>query len=137
VLTAMREAARRGSSAERLSAALEARVAALLDLADQGVHACDLVLCRVAVVRDSYAKFRAEELALIQSLLEEGWRSGEFAFEQGQVIAELLQRAYASFSPPGLYEQPRDHVLEHVRLLNQLLLRGLLVRPRLGRPGRH
>ena len=135
VLTAMRDAARRGNHAERLSAALEARVVALLELADQGVHACDMVLCRAPSVRDSYAKFRSEELAFIQSLLEEGWRAGEFAFEHGQATAELLQRAYASFSPPGLYEQGRDQVLEQVRLLNQLLLRGLLVRtPRA--PGR-
>jgi AcrR family transcriptional regulator len=133
VLGAMREAALRGSNAERLAAALEARIVALYELADQGTHACDLVLCRAAVVRDSYARFRSEELAFIQGLLEEGWRAGEFAFEHGRATAELLQRAYASFSPPGLYEQPKDQVLEQIRLLNQLLLRGLLTRaPRAG-----
>lgn len=130
VLSAMRDAARRGSPAERLCAALEARVTALLELAEQGAHACDLVLCKSAVVKISYAKFRSEELAFVASILEEGARSGDFAVEQCQATAELLQRAYATFSPPWLYEQDRQEVLGALRQLNQLLLNGLCVRSR-------
>jgi AcrR family transcriptional regulator len=136
VLGAMREAARRGTAAERLSAALEARVVALLELADQGAHACDLFLCAKAAIRDSYAKFRGEELALIASLLEEGARGGEFAVEESASTAEILQRAYASFSPPWLYEQERQQVLRALRQMNELLLAGLLVRERRPAPRR-
>lgn len=130
VLSAMREAARRGSAAERLCAALEARVTALLELAEQGAHACDLVLCKATVVKLSYAKFRSEELSFVASILEEGARSGDFAVEQTQATAELLQRAYATFSPPWLYEQDRQDVLRALRQLNELLLNGLCARPR-------
>jgi AcrR family transcriptional regulator len=131
VLGSMRAAAREeGSFAERLSRVLEARIVALLQLAEQGTHSCDLVLCSAAPVKSAWGRFQQEELALVASLLEQGTRSGEFAVHDVQPTAELLQRAYATFSPPWLFEQERSQVLRLVRSLNVLLLNGLTVRRR-------
>jgi AcrR family transcriptional regulator len=131
VLAAMRAAAREdGSVADRLCRALEARVMALLELADQGAHSCDLVLCSASAVKTAWGRFQQEELALVASLLEQGARSGEFAAHDTQPTAELLQRAYATFSPPWLFEQERPRLLRLVRAMNSLFLNGLVARRR-------
>jgi AcrR family transcriptional regulator len=126
VLGAMKRAAEtRGTYAERLSAALEARIEALFALNSQGAHSCDLVLCPSSAVKTAYGRFRNEELEFVAGLLEEGTRAGELAVEDPRRTAELIQRAYVSFSPPGLFEQDRRRVLAQVRDMNRLLLRGL------------
>jgi AcrR family transcriptional regulator len=128
VLEAMRAAAQRGSYAERLTRALEARIHALFELSGQGVHACDLVFCKSMPVKVAYGRFREEELKLVAELLREGTRGGELDVKQPKRAAELVQRAYASFSPPWLFEQERQEVLACVRAMNELLLKGVLRR---------
>ncbi|HEY3233833.1 MAG TPA: TetR/AcrR family transcriptional regulator [Polyangiaceae bacterium] len=136
VLRAMRAAARRGSFAERLTGALEARVEAFFELSEAGLHTCDLVFCPAAPVKAAYGRFQREQLALVASLLEQGTRAGEFTVFDVQPTAELVQRAYASLSPPWLFEQDRREALGAVRAMNELLLNGLLARRRpQGPPG--
>lgn len=128
VLTRMRAAARAGSHAQRLCRALEARVQALFELAEQGAHACDLVLCRSTPVQSAYGRFRAAELAFVAELVEAGVRAGEFAAQEPGPTAELVQRAQATFSPPWLFEQKPAEALRAVRAMNVLLVRGIAAR---------
>jgi hypothetical protein len=128
VLVAMRGAARSGTFAVRLSAVLEARVVALFEASREGAHGCDLVLCSASGVKSAYGRFRSEEVALVAELLEAGSQAGEFQVEAPVETAELLQRAYASFSPPWVFEEDRKHVLAALRALTALLLNGLLAR---------
>jgi AcrR family transcriptional regulator len=130
VLEAMRRAAAQGSYAERLTGALEARIQTLFELSGQGIHACDLVFCKSAAVKASYGRFREDELELVAQLLRDGTKAGELEVRQPKRVAELVQRAYATFSPPWLFEQDRKEVLACVRALNELLLTGLLTRHR-------
>src|SRR3954470_24302630 len=74
VLDAMRAAAGVGrySFAERLTRALDARLEALLALADAGTHACDLVHCVSAAVKTAQVSFHHAELSLVADLLRRG-----------------------------------------------------------------
>jgi len=130
VLEAMRRAAARGSYAERLTRVLEARVQTLFELSGEGMHACDLVFCKSAAVKTSYGRFREDELELVAELLRDGTKAGELEVKQPKRAAELVQRAYATLSPPWLFEQDRKEVLACVRAMNELLLLGLLRRLR-------
>jgi AcrR family transcriptional regulator len=128
VLLAMRRAAEQGSFARRLAAALQARVVEMLELSREGAHGCDLVLCSSGAVKTAYGRFRSEELAFVAELLEAGAEAGEFEVAAPFEAAELLQRAYATFSPPWLFEGERAHTLRLVEAMTQLLLQGLLGR---------
>ena len=121
VLGAMRVAVEGKRGALRLSAALEARVSALFELKSEGAHSCDLVLC--SVTKRSYARFRDEERALVaRELAELGAADPERA-------SLLVERAFATLSPPWLFELERGAALGLCRDLAQLLLQGLLDRP--------
>jgi AcrR family transcriptional regulator len=128
VLDAMRAAAQSGSFARRLSAALEARVVALFELADQGAHACDLVLCAAEPVKSAYGRFRAAELSFVAELVAAGMHAGELAAQDPALTAELVQRAHATFSPPWLFELDRKKAMLAVRAMNALLLHGIASR---------
>lgn len=128
VLGKMRAAARAGSFGERLCRALEARVNALFELAEQGAHACDLVLCAASPVKTAYGRFRTAELSFVRELLEAGIRAGELAPHDPAQTAELVQRAHATFSPPWLFELEREQALQAVRSMNALLLHGIAAR---------
>jgi AcrR family transcriptional regulator len=128
VLAAMRAAAVHGSYAERLTHALEARIQAFFELATQGMHACDLVFCKSEPVKNAYGRFREDELAFVAELLREGTRAGELEVKQPKRAAELIQRAYVTFSPPWVFEQDRREALAWVRAMNELLLSGMLRR---------
>jgi len=128
VLEAMRKAAAHGSYAERLARALEARIQALFELSTQGMHACDLVFCKSTPVKIAYGRFREDEMKFVAELLRDGTQAGELDVKQPKRVAELVQRAYATFSPPWLFEQDRREVLSCIRALNELLLTGMLRR---------
>jgi AcrR family transcriptional regulator len=128
VLAAMRAAASRGTYADRLTHALEARIQVFFELATQGMHACDLVFCKSAPVKNAYGRFREDELAFVAELLRDGTRAGELEVKQPKRTAELIQRAYVSFSPPWLFEHDRREAMAWVRSLNELLLAGMLRR---------
>jgi len=128
IVSAMRTAARRGSYAARLKAALEARIEALYDLASQGAHSCDLVACTQGKARS--IRFHDDERRIVEDLLREGKQAGEFGVEDVALTVVVIEHAYASFSPPALFLQDRQEVSNLVRALNRLLLEGLCVRSR-------
>jgi AcrR family transcriptional regulator len=128
VLEAMREVAeaRAGDSfSERLAGVLETRVAMFQKLAEEGQHACELVHCKNGPVKSVHAKFREDERLLLQRVLEEAALSGELAPVDAKGVAGLVQRAYATLSPPWLYEQPAEEARRAAYEMCRLLLLGL------------
>jgi AcrR family transcriptional regulator len=130
VLAAMRVAAREGSFSERIARVLEARVDALYDLFEEGAHSCDLLICSNDSDRSAWARFQQEEAVLLASLLEQGARSGELAIFDLRPTAEHIQRAFATLTPPALFEQSRAEARKATRAMIGLLLNGLVVRHR-------
>jgi AcrR family transcriptional regulator len=131
VLEAMREVAeaRAGDSfSERLAGVLETRVVMFQKLAEEGQHACELVHCKNGPVKSVHAKFREEERLLLQRVLEQAEASGELASLDAKRAAGLIQRAYATLSPPWLYEQPADEARRAAYEMCRLLMLGLATR---------
>jgi len=131
VLHAMREVAeaRAGDSfSERLAGVLETRVAMFLKLAEEGQHACELVHCKNGPVKSVHAKFREDERMFLQQLLEQAAKSGELASLDAKRASVLVQRAYATLSPPWLYEQPGEDAKRAAYEMCRLLLLGLASR---------
>ncbi|HEU4407159.1 MAG TPA: TetR/AcrR family transcriptional regulator, partial [Polyangiaceae bacterium] len=135
VLEAMRRAWHEAGPDEvrAFGAMLEARTEAFLRLADEGAHACDLVFCRTTATKRVSERYLAEEHALLCDFLEGAARRGVFDLDSPARSASLLQRAYVSFTPPYLYEQPRGDLQGLLRGMHTLLLEGLRSRPRSGR----
>lgn len=131
VLDAMREIAeaRAGDSfSERLAGVLETRVAMFQKLAAEGQHACELVHCKNGPVKSVHAKFREDERALFERIFLQAASAGELASLDPKRAAGLIQRAYATLSPPWLFEQPAEEVRLAAREMCRLLLLGLLTR---------
>lgn len=130
VIAAMRRAAAEGDRpfCDRLRAVFDARARSFLSLADGGAHACDLVHCQSRAVKAAHARFLDEERALLCDLLARGARAGELHVEEPEVVARALLRAYASFSPPWLFEGPREEVEAALAAVHQIVLYGLVRR---------
>ncbi len=122
VLSAMR-AARADDAAMRLHCMLEARVRVLFELAAQGAHACDFVLCKSAQAEVGH--FSREEAALLAAALDDGQRSGAFDIADLDATSRLLQRALTAYSPPWLFAMERERALVELQQLAELLLNGL------------
>lgn len=137
VLEAMREvAAARAydSFGERLSGVLEMRVSKFHELAEEGQHACELVHCKTGPVSGVHAQFREDEAALLAEIIQTARASGEIApLDVARAVA-LVQRAYATLSPPWLFEQSPDESLRVAHEMCRLLLLGFLMR---GETGEH
>jgi AcrR family transcriptional regulator len=131
VLVAMRQVAEArayDSFGERLSGVLETRVAMFQKLAEEGQHACELVHCKSGPVKSVHARFREEEAALLREIVEDARRTGEVAPADVARIVGLVQRAYATLSPPWLFEQPPDEARRVAHEMCRLLLLGLMTR---------
>jgi AcrR family transcriptional regulator len=131
VLEAMSEVAeaRAGDSfSERLAGVLEMRVAMFQKLAEEGQHACELVHCKSGPVKGVHAKFRESERLLLQQIFEQAAATGELATLDAKRAAGLVQRAYATLSPPWLYEQPAEETRRAAYEMCRLLLLGLVTR---------
>lgn len=131
VLRAMREVAEArayDSFGERLTGVLETRVAMFQKLAEEGQHACELVHCNSGPVKEVHARFREDEAALLQEIVEDARRTGEVAPADVKRIVALVQRAYATLSPPWLFEQSPDESLRVAHEMCRLLLLGLMSR---------
>lgn len=133
VLRAMRTVAEERSSEtfpERLAGVLETRILAFQDLARTSRHACELFHCKSSSVADAHARFRADEHAFFVGLFDDARRSGELSGVDPKRTASLVQRAYATLSPPWLYEQPVDEARRAAHDMCRLLLFGLVPRKR-------
>ncbi|HMI84396.1 MAG TPA: TetR/AcrR family transcriptional regulator [Polyangiaceae bacterium] len=127
VIDAMRRAAAgEGSFAVRLRGIFDARTAVLLRYAEEGAHVCELVHCLSAAVKSAQTRFVEEETELLAGLLREGARAGQLVAPKPAMTARTLLRAYAVFSPPQLFELPRDQVRDALRDMHELVLNGLL-----------
>ncbi len=113
---------------DRLAAVLDAKVGALLALADEGAHATDLLHCASPAVQSIYAWFREEELRLVAGLLEDATRAGEFAVDEPTPTAVTLMYAYASFAPPWVFRIPRQDLRDALGRMHGLVLHGLVRR---------
>jgi AcrR family transcriptional regulator len=139
VLDAMRQAARRAGDefADQLVAVFRARAAALLELEHEGAHARDLVHCKADGVRSALARFHEEERAFLRALLEDAATAGQIATVDARRTAVLLQRAFATLSPPSLFDLGDEAARLSVEMA-ELVLFGLLPREherlRTGRP---
>ena len=114
VLQAMREVAEArayDSFGERLSGVLEMRVTMFQKLAQEGQHACELVHCNSGPVKGVHARFREDEAALLEEIVKEARTTGEVAPVDVKRVVALVQRAYATLSPPWLFEQAPEESL--------------------------
>lgn len=115
--------------AERLTGVLEMRVAMFQKLAEEGQHACELVHCsKSGPVKSVHARFREEEAGILRDVLVRARDAGELAPCDVDRVVALVQRAYATLSPPWLYEQPHDEVRRAAYEMCRLLLQGLCAR---------
>ena len=131
VLQAMREVAEaraKGGLGERLSGVLEMRVTIFHQLAEEGQHACELVHCNSGPVRGVHARFREQEAALLQEIVSDARAAGEVSPLDVKRVVALVQRAYATLSPPWLFEQAPEESLRVAREMCRLLLLGLMTR---------
>ncbi|MFO0619209.1 MAG: helix-turn-helix domain-containing protein [Polyangiaceae bacterium] len=137
VVRAMRVAAEGARSpGGRVEAMLVARVEALLDEAERGTHACDLISCsprdapgperpgapnRRASDGCGAHVFGVEIRALVSSELDR-W---EIAIADRDGTLDAIELAFGALSPPWLFKFPRDRALELARRLSALVVRGL------------
>jgi AcrR family transcriptional regulator len=131
VLHAMREIAEArsyDSFTERLTGVLETRVAMFQKLAAEGQHACELVHCKTGPVKAVHARFRQEEAALLREILDDARKSGELASVDIDRAVGLVQRAYATLSPPWLFELGPEEARRTAYEMCRLLLLGLMSR---------
>ncbi|WP_437668697.1 TetR/AcrR family transcriptional regulator [Sorangium sp. So ce131] len=130
VIAAMRAAAAAEDRPfrDRLRAVFDARARSFLELADAGAHACDLVHCQSRAVKAAHARFLDEERALLRDLLERGAGAGELDVPEPELAARALLRAYASFSPPWLFQGPREEIEATMGAVHQIVLYGLVAR---------
>lgn len=131
VLHAMREVAEArqyDSFGERLSGVLEMRVMMFQKLAQEGQHACELVHCNSGPVKGVHARFRADEAALLEEIVRQARETGEVAPLDVKRVVALVQRAYATLSPPWLFEQAPEESLRVAHEMCRLLLLGFMTR---------
>jgi AcrR family transcriptional regulator len=129
ILEAMRRAGREGATfQERFVVVLEERITRMLELRAEGEHGCELIACTASGVQSARARFLLEEQAFLRALLEQGRDEGALAGMEPRSAAAVVQRAFASLSPPLLFEYEAHEARRHARELAELLLRGLLAR---------
>jgi AcrR family transcriptional regulator len=126
VLEAMRIASRKETDhGARLTAALLARTRSFLELRKKGQHTCELLHYKTEGVRTAQHRFEEQERELFAELLEEGQRAGTFTTSAPAATAALIQRAFATLSPPWIFGSNGDETRVASDLC-ELLLRGLL-----------
>ena len=129
ILEAMRRAAREaGPFPASFAAVFEERVTRMLELRGEGQHGCELVACSASGVARARERFVVEEQAFLRALLEEARDASALGAFEPRAAAALVQRAFASLSPPLLFEHDGPQARRHARDLAELLLAGLLVR---------
>lgn len=131
VLAAMRSVAAARAErglAVRLGAVLDVRTSAFQELASQGAHACELVHCAAVAVKSAHTQFQNEEHALLCTILEEAREARELAKVDVARTATTIQRAYATLTPPRLFELPADEAKRATRDMCRLLVLGVLRR---------
>lgn len=127
VLAAMRAAATAEgrTASEQLAGALDARLDALLAIAAEGAHACDLVHCVSAAVKSAQATFHEDQLALVADVLRRGVTAGELEVDEIDLTARAVLRAYTTFTLPWLGAKDPGEVRRMLAAMHRLVLHGL------------
>jgi AcrR family transcriptional regulator len=135
VLGAMQSAATADgrTCAEQLTGALDARLEALIAIAGEGAHACDLVHCVSSAVKSAQAAFHAKEHALLADVLRRGSAAGELEVDDIDGAARTVLRAYASFTLPWLRDRDPADARAGIAAMHRLVLHGVLRRSPRGR----
>lgn len=113
---------------ERLPSMMRVRTEEIRRACLGGPHGCDLFHSGCGIVREAHHEFMDSELGLITVMLREGLERGELANIDPVATAAVIQRAYASFSPPAMFERSERDLLAEVHALSELLFVGLLPR---------
>ncbi len=128
VLSRMRSAKQRasGSPSRAFVLVMTARTEAFFKVKQASQHGCELFHCKVEGVRTAGASFREEERAFLEVLVGEGKAASEFkgSLDAGRV-SELVQRSFASLSPPWVFELEERRATSIAEALAELLLSGL------------
>lgn len=148
VAQAMRAAGPAASSPPaRLAAMLEARTVELFRLAAEGAHAGDLVRCagegegchpdseEPEVKRATREApffgwgFGAPVREVLVEVVREGAAAGAFdAGVPAETVVAVVERAFATLSPPWIFRQTEADALRATRALAAMLLHGILAR---------
>lgn len=124
---AAEEAATR-SSADRLVRVLEARAVGFLALVEAGAHACDLLHCSSEAVQEAQRAYHQEECAILEQVLRDGARNGEFDIPDLATTLRTLVLAYAAFAPPWIFKIDQKRFGSDISAMHNLILNGLLRR---------
>lgn len=125
ILTCVRERSADGPLEHRLGQFFAARIHALYDLRDEGAHACDFLVCPTQGIQ--LADYLVAERKALAELFAEARGRGEVDVDDVEAAAQLIQRAFTSFAPPLLFEQPREIAVEQAMQLAHWLVRGMRI----------
>ncbi len=104
---------------------VDARTRTFLSFKDRGEKACELVQCRSDATRREQARFFERERALYVELFAGAAARGELGPHDAFRTAEIVQLAFASLSPPGLFMLPEEDAVRRAVDLARLLVSGL------------
>jgi AcrR family transcriptional regulator len=116
-------------TSERIVAMLEARVEALLRVAEEGIHACELITCGSSVESKGAPGLGAEARRALAAELELGKRSGEIDCGAIDEVLDALDVAFMALSPPFLFRHEPARAKETARRLGVLVVYGIARKP--------
>ena len=120
ILDAMRSAAEQAEPAERVRAALRARLDTFIELNRQGDHAAQLLSNYCKAVESAWRWYQTEQLAIVRTALRDGVEAGALR-PDAESLAEVILRACATFAPPLLRGTERQVRADAERLYTVLL----------------
>lgn len=130
VLDCMRQArASEDAFPAQFRAVMNARIKSFMDLARKGAHAAELVHCGgCEPVQRAFDDFRGKQHAFLRDFLDEADRAGAAHVDDPDLMARVILQAYASFSPPDIFEIEADERVELLNGTHDLILDGLVRR---------
>jgi hypothetical protein len=108
---------------------LEARVEALLRVAEEGTHACELIACGSRAEGNGGSGLGAEARRALAAELELGKRSGEIECGPIEQVLDTLDVAFMALSPPFLFRHDPARAKETARRLGVLIVYGIARKP--------
>jgi AcrR family transcriptional regulator len=120
VAARMRAAARAKDVPTRINQMSRARIEALFDLAEGGIHACELVKCGAPG-----RAFTDDVRELVRTELERGVENGQLAVDDVDAVLDSFELALIALSPPYVFKSERHRAVELGMRLGEMLVRGL------------
>jgi AcrR family transcriptional regulator len=121
-----------GTAPERVASMLEARVTALLRVAEEGTHACELVMCAKSTsapaechLPGGIAGFGDDVRAALAAEIERGRAAGEIECGPIGEVIDTLEIAFMALSPPFLFRYEPARAQAIARSLSRLVVHGL------------